>query len=179
MVKIRIPMAKKIEVWRKYYGMQAKFVCYCCKGNPISLKDYSCGHVLAEANGGSLRAENLRPLCQGCNSSMGTTHMFLFMAKYDMSPPVVDPHFDAYLAAYRGGKERDLVRIDSRFGVVDSRAGRPSIWAQCWRKLVAYVRSARPLIGPEFYLGQIFRSVNAAIKFRTTLQILERKRAEW
>ena len=43
---------------------------------------FHCGHVIAEKNGGSIEITNLRPICQICNSSMGTTNMDVFVKSY-------------------------------------------------------------------------------------------------
>ncbi len=56
------------------------------------------GHVIAEINGGELEPENLKPICQSCNSSMGsllakankpalrgTTNMNEFIRKYKLN----------------------------------------------------------------------------------------------
>lgn len=44
---------------------------------------FNCGHIIAEANGGevtvSKTVSNLKPICQNCNSSMGTKNMDDFM----------------------------------------------------------------------------------------------------
>ena len=57
--------------------------CYCC-GTTIRLipKNYECGHIRSIKNGGTDEISNLRPICFGCNRSMGTTHMKYYMAKY-------------------------------------------------------------------------------------------------
>jgi 5-methylcytosine-specific restriction endonuclease McrA len=41
----------------------------------ISMNNFECGHVLAEAKGGQLSVENLRPICGGCNRSMGSENL--------------------------------------------------------------------------------------------------------
>ena len=40
---------------------------------------FNCGHIVAEANGGDTIVSNLKPICQNCNSSMGTKNMKEFM----------------------------------------------------------------------------------------------------
>ncbi len=39
--------------------------------------------MLAEVNGGKTELKNLRPICSGCNSTMGTKHMAVFMFNSD------------------------------------------------------------------------------------------------
>ncbi len=80
-----ISLVLKKLVWNKYIGKeigQAK--CYCCKLTDIHQISFHCGHVIAEKNGGNLTVENLRPICQSCNSSMRTQNMEEFMKKYNL-----------------------------------------------------------------------------------------------
>ena len=44
--------------------------------------DFHCGHIISEFNGGNLDVENLKPICQPCNSSMKTMNMDEFIKKY-------------------------------------------------------------------------------------------------
>ncbi len=50
----------------------------------ITQLNFSCGHILAEANGGALHVSNLRPICVSCNSSMGTKNMNEFIKEYGL-----------------------------------------------------------------------------------------------
>jgi 5-methylcytosine-specific restriction endonuclease McrA len=36
---------------------------------------FSCGHIISEFNGGLNKIENLMPICNSCNSSMGIKDM--------------------------------------------------------------------------------------------------------
>lgn len=45
---------------------------------------FHCGHVISEKNNGEITVDNLRPICQNCNSSMGTTDMDEFISKYKL-----------------------------------------------------------------------------------------------
>jgi 5-methylcytosine-specific restriction endonuclease McrA len=56
-----------------------KTKCLCCKITDITQLSFNCGHIIAEANGGDTIVSNLRPICQNCNSSMGTMNMNDFM----------------------------------------------------------------------------------------------------
>lgn len=83
--KQTIPAAVKRIVWNKYIGETiGKTKCLCCKVTEITQLSFHCGHVIAEANGGSLEINNLRPICQNCNSSMRTMNMDDFIAKYKL-----------------------------------------------------------------------------------------------
>ena len=74
--KKSIPKKIKELVWNNHIGHDiATSMCICCEKTPIKNTEFHCGHVLAEANGGTLDITNLRPICAGCNLSMGTQNM--------------------------------------------------------------------------------------------------------
>jgi len=78
-----IPPILKRNVWNKYIGEEiGKAKCVCCKLVDITQLSFHCGHVIAEVKGGELKMDNLRPICQSCNSSMGTTNMDEYIRKY-------------------------------------------------------------------------------------------------
>jgi len=71
--KKSIPLVLKRRLWSKYFGEQNGIAtCPCCKLSQISTFSFHCGHIISERNGGTLILDNLIPLCQSCNSSMGT-----------------------------------------------------------------------------------------------------------
>lgn len=73
--KQKIPQHIKEEVWRLYGSP----LCWCCQQEPISAKNKHFGHIESEHHGGSVSLDNLRPICQHCNTRMGTKHMYEFM----------------------------------------------------------------------------------------------------
>jgi len=74
--KKTIPKVVKDLSWNKWIGENvARHKCLCCETNEISMSSFHCGHVIAEANGGLMSVENLRPICKACNLSMGTENM--------------------------------------------------------------------------------------------------------
>jgi hypothetical protein len=78
-----IPKAIKTMVWNLYIGSSiAQSTCMCCTQEKITIRDYQCGHVLSEANGGEMNISNLRPICSPCNKSMGTQHMGEFVKTF-------------------------------------------------------------------------------------------------
>lgn len=80
-----IPAAVKRIVWNRYIGETiGKSKCLCCKVTDITQLSFHCGHVIAEANGGTIEITNLRPICQNCNSSMRTMNMDEFIEKYNL-----------------------------------------------------------------------------------------------
>ena len=67
-------------VWNTNIGEDiGKTKCLCCKSTDITQLSFNCGHIIAESNGGDTIVSNLRPICQNCNSSMGTKNMNDFM----------------------------------------------------------------------------------------------------
>jgi|UniRef100_A0A6C0AI33 5-methylcytosine-specific restriction endonuclease McrA len=67
-------------VWNKNIGEEiGKAKCWCCKSTDITQSSFHCGHVVAESKGGQTQVNNLKPICQNCNSSMGTRDMNDFM----------------------------------------------------------------------------------------------------
>ena len=78
-----IPPIVKRNVWNKYIGEDiGKAKCTCCKLVDITQLSFHCGHIIAEAKGGELKMDNLKPICQSCNSSMGTMNMNEYIEKY-------------------------------------------------------------------------------------------------
>ena len=74
--KKTIPPLLKIKVWNKHIGEEiGKAKCLCCKLQDIFQASFSCGHIIAESNGGELKLDNLKPICASCNSSMGIKNM--------------------------------------------------------------------------------------------------------
>lgn len=74
--KKAIPKKIRELVWNQWIGHDiASSMCTCCEKTPIKNIEFHCGHVIAEANGGSMQIDNLRPICAGCNLSMGTQDM--------------------------------------------------------------------------------------------------------
>jgi hypothetical protein len=86
-IKVRKNIPKKIRqlVWNNYFGEEFGVgKCYCCKHTKINQMEFSCGHIISVANGGQTTPENLAPICQLCNNSMGTQNMHEFMETYKL-----------------------------------------------------------------------------------------------
>jgi 5-methylcytosine-specific restriction endonuclease McrA len=78
-----ISAAIKRLVWNTHIGEDiGKHKCLCCKTTDITQMSFNCGHIIAEANGGEAIVSNLKPICQNCNSSMGTRNMNDFMKNF-------------------------------------------------------------------------------------------------
>ena len=76
------PIKKHIRnlVWNTYFGQSSGDAkCWCCNVTTITQGGgWHCGHVVAEAHGGSATVPNLRPICPGCNLGMGKQNMLEF-----------------------------------------------------------------------------------------------------
>lgn len=78
-----ISAALKRLVWNNNVGEEiGKTKCTCCKVTDITQISFHCGHIIAESNGGETILTNLKPICQNCNSSMGTKNMNEFMKSF-------------------------------------------------------------------------------------------------
>jgi hypothetical protein len=81
--KEKIPAIIRRLVWNKYVGEEkGKSKCNCCEIMEISQMNFVCGHIISEYNGGKIEIDNLRPICSGCNLSMGTMNMDKFKMDY-------------------------------------------------------------------------------------------------
>ena len=81
--KKNIPKARKNLVWNTHIGKEyGVALCFCCRNKEIEKDDFQAGHILAEANGGSIEIDNLVPICSQCNQGMGTMHMRDFIKEY-------------------------------------------------------------------------------------------------
>jgi len=73
--KEKISHALKVEVWNTYIGAEKGIgMCHCCQ-KKIDSKHFECGHIISEKNNGIANLNNLRPVCDLCNKSMGTKNM--------------------------------------------------------------------------------------------------------
>ena len=83
-IKKFISATMKRKVWDEHIGKKiGEAKCLCCKITDITQLSFHCGHVIPECNGGELILSNLKPICQNCNSSMGTKNMDDFMKSFE------------------------------------------------------------------------------------------------
>lgn len=73
-----IPAKIRQMTWREYIGNNLDGQCWSC-GDNISIEKWHAGHVIPASKGGPATVNNLRPLCQSCNLSMGNRHMAEFI----------------------------------------------------------------------------------------------------
>ena len=90
--KSKIPKKIRELTWNKYIGEdEGTSLCMCCGITKISQMNFHCGHCVSEANGGSLELDNMRPICSGCNGSMGSKNMNDFMKKFKLKGEIIEP----------------------------------------------------------------------------------------
>ncbi|ATZ80189.1 D5 family helicase-primase-endonuclease [Bodo saltans virus] len=83
MKKENIPKTLRIAVWNKYIGEYiGKTKCLCCDSSDITQLKFECGHIIPESKGGLTNINNLLPICNDCNKSMGTKNLHEFKLKY-------------------------------------------------------------------------------------------------
>lgn len=81
--KTKIPKKLKNDSWDKYIGNnKGVSICLCCRITQIDSKNFTAGHIISEFNGGKTTIDNIVPICQGCNCSMGVTNMDLFIKEF-------------------------------------------------------------------------------------------------
>lgn len=77
-----IPKTLKNDVWDKYIGREKGVGnCEVCS-KEIECRSFHCGHVRSVKEDGDTIIENLRPICETCNKSMGTENLYEFKEKY-------------------------------------------------------------------------------------------------
>lgn len=90
--KRAVPKKVRDDSWNKYVGAdKGNAPCLCCRTTIISKSEFHAGHVISEAKGGPTTVENIRPICSGCNLSMGTRDMREFV---QLHYPVNMNYFD-------------------------------------------------------------------------------------
>tara|TARA_Y100001970_G_C14209527_1_gene846082 strand:+ start:684 stop:1730 length:1047 start_codon:yes stop_codon:yes gene_type:complete len=74
-IKEPISAYKKKVVWKNEFGDALTGTCpisFCTTILRKGIKNgYQCGHIISEYNGGPSEVLNMRPICPGCNQSMG------------------------------------------------------------------------------------------------------------
>jgi hypothetical protein len=83
--KKNISQLMKRRVWAKHIGEEiGKTKCLCCNMSDITQLTFNCGHIISHSNGGETNVENLLPICQSCNSSMGTQNLFHYKNEHGL-----------------------------------------------------------------------------------------------
>lgn len=81
--KHNISQAVRINCWNTHIGeLVPKTKCMCCYNIDITQHNFHCGHIIAECNGGTHEMNNLLPICNVCNYSMGSIDMNVFRQTY-------------------------------------------------------------------------------------------------
>jgi hypothetical protein len=95
-IRKSIPMAVRKTVFTKFINTDDpnKLIgeCFIGCGKNITIDDFELGHVLAHSMGGKDTIDNLRPICSGCNKSMGNENLHDFKEKYGFNI-IEDPDY--------------------------------------------------------------------------------------
>lgn len=130
--KQSIPKKLKNIVWDTYIGNQiGQTKCLCCHTTIITMAEFDCGHVISEANGGVLSVDNLRPICRGCNLSMGTKSITEFQKicgfyqqinnLSNVRPQIGHPTNTEILSLDQNSQMDLIVKLDKSFSINDLR----------------------------------------------------------
>jgi len=77
-----IPKKIKMDLWNRYFGKgKAYGKCFVC-GDKIHTHHFEAGHVVPASKGGGESISNLRPICFGCNRSMGNRNLYEYKQTY-------------------------------------------------------------------------------------------------
>ena len=111
--KEKIPKGIRKAVWNIYIGRdQINAECYVGCAGLISMDNFQCGHIQAESKGGDTDIDNLRPICDTCNQSMGTENMLDYMKKYKLKCPYDDELFKNHKLVNKSKKAIQKQSID-------------------------------------------------------------------
>ena len=80
-----IPKTVRNALFINYFKNSREGKCQMCFRETISLGNFQAGHIISEANGGKVTLDNLKPVCQLCNTSSGKMNMDQFIEKYNMT----------------------------------------------------------------------------------------------
>ena len=81
--KNKIPKSIKNNSWDTYIGKTiGEALCLCCNINTIDSKTFTGGHIISDKNGGEINVNNIIPICSGCNLSMGSKNMDIFIKEF-------------------------------------------------------------------------------------------------
>ena len=89
--KENIPKTVRNALFINYFGNNREGKCQMCKRETISISCFQAGHIISEANGGKVTLDNLRPVCQLCNTSSGKMNMDEFISKYNLTYTLTTP----------------------------------------------------------------------------------------
>ena len=74
--KNKIEPRKREALWRSEYGNQQCHECPISFCNEIMIhgrkNGWHAGHIISERHNGETELTNLKPICAGCNQSMGS-----------------------------------------------------------------------------------------------------------
>jgi len=160
--KKSIPANLRIKVWENYHGIVPEAECWVGCGDKITFSTFHCGHVMAEKNGGPTILENLIPICQKCNSSMGTDHMFEFVSSHGLRRLVGWPTTHFYEDA---NKVPDAVkrRIWFEIGAIVTKCSVSNCPKQVYKSKAKYAFQSEYKVGTVSNIKPVCRACRRAI----------------
>ena len=79
-----IPKYVRNALWINFFKDARVGMCQCCLREQITIGNFHAGHIIAHANGGETKLNNLTCLCMLCNTSMGPYDLNEFIKKYNL-----------------------------------------------------------------------------------------------
>jgi len=77
----KLPSSVRNSLWKNNFGNYKEGKCYVCK-TYIDDANFHAGHIQSVFSGGTDNLDNLVPVCQSCNLSMGIQNLEEFKTKY-------------------------------------------------------------------------------------------------
>lgn len=121
MHKEKIPQAVRVAVWNKYIGRDRySNECYIGCGNLIQQNNFECGYIISEKKGGKITMQNLRPICNICNKSIGTKNMMDFIEKYGfISNENINENISKWIEQYKKNADIYLQFLNENIETTD------------------------------------------------------------
>lgn len=74
----KIPSSLREEIALKKFRDSDKKNCPVCNTHTIEKSNYQAGHIISRKNGGLIYFNNIIPICQTCNTSMGSKDLDIY-----------------------------------------------------------------------------------------------------
>ena len=88
LINKQIPSSLRNELALKKFRDADKKNCPVCNKHTIEKSNYQAGHIISRKNGGCVNINNIIPICQTCNTSMGSKDLDIYCQENNFSVPV-------------------------------------------------------------------------------------------
>lgn len=78
----RKPISALKNILFEKYKDRFNLVNCCLCNTKLDYRFMNIGHYISHKNGGSDTIDNMRPICQSCNSSLGSMNVIDFIKRY-------------------------------------------------------------------------------------------------